>query len=128
MKLLKVFGLFVLLHLIGWAIAHTIKSNNPDEVLIVIDTSNSMQPHFPEMKAWLEDFQTSARYKKIMVGTDKADLGELSKYKSKEALFRTVFGRMTPENLSRYANSSANEKILLSDGTIKAPGWSVVTF
>lgn len=128
MKVVKVFALFVLLHIVGWAVAHAVKSSNPDEVLIVIDTSNSMQPHFPKIKAWLESYEASARYQKIMVGTDKADLGELSQYKSKEPLFRTVFGRMTPENLNRYANSSAKEKILLSDGTIDVPGWTLVTF
>lgn len=128
MKLLKVFALFVILHGVGWAAAHVIRSSNPDEVLVVIDTSHAMQSHFPAMQQWLESYEKSARYKKITVGTDKAKLGDLADIKSKEALFRTVFGKMTTENLKRYDSSTAKERILLSDGSVSPSGWSVVEF
>lgn len=128
MKLVKVFALFVVLHLVGWGLAHGYRSANPDEVLVVIDTSHAMQAHFPDMQRWLDNYESGARYKTIRVGTDKADLGNLADFKSKEALFRTVFGKMTEDNLRRYDGSSATEKILLSDGSVNAPGWDVVTF
>jgi hypothetical protein len=35
---------------------------------------------------------------------------------------------MSEDNLQRYAQTSAVEKILLSDGTINPPGWTVVKF
>ena len=128
MKLIKVFSLFVLLHIAGWAVAHTYFSNNKPEVLVVVDTSFAMKPQFVKVQQWLEDFQASQRYKRVVVGTDKALMGPLENLKSKESIFRTAFGRMSEESLQKYRSSSASEKILLSDGSIQPAGWNVVEF
>jgi hypothetical protein len=127
-KLLKVFALFFVLHALVWAFAHVYRSANPEQVLVVVDTSFAMKSKFPQMLDWIEDFERSSRYRTIMVGTDKAEIGKLSTLKSKESIFRTVFGKMEPENLQRYAQSDASRKYLLSDGSVQADGWTLVRF
>ena len=128
MKSLKIFGLFLVLHAAAWAGTHVYLSQHQPDVLIVVDTSYALKPQFAAMERWIAAREASTRYKKIVVGTDKALLGELASLKSREAIFRTAFGRMSAENLQRYAQTSAVEKILLSDGSIKPTGWTVVTF
>ena len=128
MKLIKVFALFIVLHLAAWAGAHWYLDQNRSEVLLVVDTSFSMKPKFPEMTDWINSYENSARYKTVTVGTDKAELGVLSELKSNSVIFRTSFGRMTEESLDQYRGSQAKEKILLSDGSITPEGWKVVSF
>lgn len=128
MKSLKIFGLFLVLHTAAWAGTHVYLSQHQPNVLIVVDTSYALKPQFAAMERWIAAREASTRYKKLVVGTDKALLGELASLKSREAIFRTAFGRMSEENLQRYAQTSAAEKILLSDGSIKPAGWTVVTF
>ncbi len=128
MKFIKVFALFLVLHLAAWAGAHWYLDQNRTEVLLVVDTSYSMKPKFPEMTDWIQNFNESARYKTVTVGTDKAQLGVLSELKSNSVIFRTAFGRMTAESLDQYRGSQAKEKILLSDGSISPDGWKVVSF
>ena len=128
MKLLKVFALFLVLHVGAWAGAHWYLSQNKPEVLLVVDTSYSMKPKFNEMREWIESFDTSSRYNTVIVGTDKALLGKLAELKSTTTIFRTAFGRMTEANLQRYDGNQSKQKILLSDGTFKPNGWKLVTF
>jgi len=127
-KLAKVFLLFVFLHAASWVAAHVIRSSNPDEVLVVVDTSISMKPDFPRMQQWITEFEAGSRYQSLTVGTDKAEIGPLQEIKSKESIFRTVYGRMTADDLKRYDTSTASERILLSDGSIRPAGWTVVEF
>jgi len=49
MKWLKVFVLFVVLHAVGWAVAHWYKQSRPEQVLLVADTSNSLKDQIPEI-------------------------------------------------------------------------------
>lgn len=128
MKLLKVFALFLVLHVSAWAGAHWYLSQHKPEVLLVVDTSYSMKPKFNEMREWIESFDTASRYKTVIVGTDKALLGKLGELKSHSVIFRTAFGRMTEANLQRYTNTQAKQKILLSDGMFKPDGWKLVEF
>ena len=128
MKFIKVFALFIVLHLAAWAGAHWYLDQNRTEVLLVVDTSYSMKPKFPEMTDWIEKFDDNSRYKTVTVGTDKARLGVLSELKSNSVIFRTAFGRMTEASLDQYRGSQAKQKILLSDGSIKPDGWKVVSF
>lgn len=128
MKALKVFALFIVLHVAAWAGTHVYLSQHPPQLLVVVDTSYAMKPQFGAMEAWINALQTSTRYQHIVVGTDKAMLGDLDSIQSKATIFRTVFGRMTAENLQRYEQVQASEKILLSDGSIRPAGWKVVTF
>ena len=128
MKLLKVFALFLLLHGASWAGAHWYLGQNKPEVLVVVDTSYAMKTKFNEVGDWIDSFASSSRYKTVVVGTDKALLGEFSTLKSRSVIFRTAFGRMTEASLARYAKHSASEKVLLSDGSIKPDGWKVVSF
>lgn len=128
MKILKIFSIFILLHVSAWGVAHTYLSKNTTEILLVVDTSYAMKPKFSAMKQWIIDLESSSHYKRITVGTDKAVLGDLAKLKSKDIIFRTAFGRMNSENLNRYTGSNAKKKILLSDGSIQPDGWKVVNF
>ena len=128
MKWLKVFGLFAVLHLLFWFGAHWYKTNNPNTVLLVADTSFALKPHFVDMQRWIEDYSSSQRYTNIVVGTDKALIGDLDELLSKDTIFRVSFGRSTADSLKRYSHLAASEKIFLSDGTVKPSGWDVVTF
>lgn len=128
MKLLKVFSIFILLHLSAWIAAHIYFNKNPETVLLVVDTSYSMKPHFPDMRDWIENYQGQSRYRTILVGSDKAMLGELSSIKSTTSIFRTAFGRISAESLKRYESTTATKRILLSDGSVEPDGWKVVTF
>ena len=128
MKWLKVFVLFGLLHIAGWAGAHVYMNQNPQQVLVVVDTSFSMKPKFPAIQDWIDEMEASARYQVVTVGTDKAMLGKLADLKSRSVIFRTAFGRMAAENLDRYRGVAVDEKILLSDGKVRPEGWTVVVF
>lgn len=128
MKFVKVFALFFLLHAAAWAGAHVYQNNHRETVLIVADTSYAMKPKFPAMQEWIENYESKARYKDILVGTDKAMLGDLAELKSKNVIFRTSFGSMNAESLSRYDNSPVSRKILLSDGKVNPAGWDVIKF
>ena len=121
MKLLKVFSLFIALHIAGWGVAHWYFSSHQTQVLVVVDTSYSMKPKFADMDDWISDFKASSRYQTVVVGTDKAMLGELEALKSQSVIFRTAFGRMTEDSLNRYTGSLAKQKILLSDVFIWQP-------
>ena len=128
MKLVKIFSLFLVLHIVAWSGAHWYLSQNKPEVLLVVDTSYSMKPKFSEMRDWIASFESSSRYKTVIVGTDKALLGNLAELKSHSVIFRTAFGRMTETNLQRYSSSKNKEKILLSDGSLTPDGWKLVIF
>lgn len=128
MKLLKVFSLFILLNVAAWAGSHIYLQQHQPTVLLVVDTSYALKPKFAAMEEWINQFQANSRYKHIIVGTDKAFLGDLAALPSKSAIFRTVFGRMSMDNLQRYADTPAAEKILLSDGSLQPPGWKVIKF
>lgn len=128
MKFLKIFGLFIALHLIGWGGAHYYQSQHPKEILIVADTSYAMRDKFPAMLEWINDYDKQARYKHIVVGTDKALLGDLASLPSRNVIFRTSFGSLTAENLARYDQNPADQKILLSDGSQQPAGWKLVKF
>ena len=128
MKLVKVFALFTLLHIVGWVAAHFYRSANPDDILIVVDTSIAMKQEFPRMQQWISDYKAGGRYQSITIGTDKAEIGALESIRSKESIFRTVYGRMTADDLKRYDRSTASKRILLSDGSVRPSGWTTVEF
>jgi hypothetical protein len=127
-KALKIFGLFIVLHAVAWAGTHVYLQQHQPDVLVIVDTSYALKPQFPAMESWINNLQASTRYKNIIIGTDKAMLGELDTIPSKATIFRTVFGRMSADNLKRYEQVQASEKILLSDGSIRPAGWKVISF
>lgn len=128
MKWLKVFALFLVIHIAGWFGAHWYKSNNPQQVLVVADTSFALKSQYPEMQRWIENYAGDSRYRKITVGTDKATIGELSEIKSIDSIFRVSFGRSDSRSLKRYDSLPFDERIFLSDGEFTPSGWSMITF
>ena len=129
MKFIKIFGALILLQCLIWVASHIYFTANRSDVLLVVDTSFSMKPNFPSVKTWIEDYENSARYKNVTIGTDKASLGPLPDLVSKDIIFRTSFGKLNEENLKRlYSHVKADEKILLSDGSQEPNGWDVVAF
>jgi len=128
MKWLKVFALFIVLHVIGWLGAHWYKSQNPQRVLVVADTSFALKSKYPDMQRWIENYASDSRYKKIIIGTDKAKIGDLSEIKSIDSIFRVSFGRSDSSSLKRYDSEQVDERILLSDGEFSASGWKMVKF
>ena len=127
MKYLKVFALFIVLHAAAWGGAHSYLNSNKEKILIVVDTSYSMKQRFPEIQRWIEDFEANSRYKNLIIGTDKAMLGELTELRRKEEIFRTAFGNIKEDNLKKYLNHQG-KKILLSDGVLSPEDWEVISF
>lgn len=118
-----------MLHLLAWAASHFYMEQNKREVLLVVDTSYSMKAKFGQVRRWLDDFEQDARYKKIVVGTDKAFLGALADLQSREVVFRTAFGKLNADNLHNlYVDSEASHKYLLTDSAFDNADWEVVRF
>ena len=129
MRYIQIFGLLALLHLLAWAASHFYMEQNKREVLLVVDTSYSMKAKFGQVRRWLDDFEQDARYKKIVVGTDKAFLGALADLESREVVFRTAFGKLNADNLHNlYVDSEASHKYLLTDSAFDDADWEVVRF
>ena len=129
MKFLKIFGLLIVFQALAWIGSHLYFSANKSEVLLVVDTSFSMKPNFPAVQDWIESYEQKDRYKNIMIGTDKASLGTLNELSSKDVIFRTSFGKLSTDNLTRlYSHVKTDERILLSDGSLQPDGWEVVSF
>ena len=128
MKLLKVFGLFVILHGAAWAAAHVYLDRNQRTVLVVVDTSYAMKEKFINVDKWLTSLKSGSRYEKVVIGTDKAMIGDLADIKSHSMIYRTAFGRMDERSLDRYTTADVDERILLSDGAVKPKGWKVIEF
>lgn len=128
MKWLKVFALFLVLHFVGWVGAHWYKSKNPQRVLVVADTSFALKSQYPDMQRWIENYAGESRYRQIIIGTDKATIGDLAEIKSIDSIFRVSFGRSDSQSLKRYDSLPFDERIFLSDGEFMAPGWSMVKF
>lgn len=129
MKYVKIFGLLMVFQLVAWIGSHIYFSANKSDVLLVVDTSFSMKPNFPAVQEWIEGYEQSDRYKNVMVGTDKASLGALNELSSKDVIFRTSFGKLSTDNLTRlYSHIKTDQRILLSDGSLQPDGWKVVSF
>lgn len=128
MKWVKVFAVYLLLHALVWGGAHLYWQNNPERVLIVADTSFSLKPEFVAMQEWIEDFAATSRYRHVIVGTDKAMLGDFEDLRSADVIFRTAFGRSSAESLARYSAVDAGERFFLSDGSFEPAGWKLVRF
>lgn len=129
MKYAKILSAFIVVQLIIWTAAHFYFSTNKTVALVVADTSYSMKSNFPDVKRWIENYENNSRYSTILIGTDKASLGELEALKSKDVIFRTSFGKLTNDNLTRlYSHIAADKRILLSDGTLKPDSWDVIEF
>lgn len=128
MKWVKVFGLFVCLHIGAWIGSHLWLSAHPSTTLIVADTSFSMKAQFPAMRRWIDDHVAASRYTRVIVGTDKALIGPYEELRSSDAIFRTAFGRSSADSLQRYGVIDADTRVLLSDGSFDAPGWTSVDF
>ncbi len=129
MKYVKIFTAFILLHVVAWVATHVYENNNKVPVLVVVDTSFSMKPKFPKVRQWIDSYEQQNRYKRILVGTDKALLGNLDELPSKDMIFRTSFGKLQESNIKRhYGQLKAKEKFLLSDGSLTLPGWDTIEF
>lgn len=128
MKWVKVFSVFVVLHLVLWACAHAYKSVYPQDVLVGVDTSFAMTKHFPAMQQWIADYEKGSRYESIRVVTDKEAIGEFSQISSLDSIFRSAFGRSDESNFQQYQNHTANKRFLLSDGRFVMQGWELVKF
>ena len=128
MRILITFSVFILLHVIGWFAVHAWMNSNPREVVVVVDTSFSMKGQFDSMQNWLTDYTENDRYSRVVIGTDKEILGEYESLRSTDVIFRSAFGKLSAELLSRYDNLESDKRILLSDGQVKPKGWQVVEF
>ncbi len=128
MKWLKVFSVFVVLHLVLWLGAHFYRTINPITVTLGVDTSFDLKPFFPAMQSWIEDYEANARYERITVVTDKSAIGLLDSIQSRQSIFRTAFGRSSADDFAAYQSAPSDKRILLSDGSFVIEGWELVNF
>ena len=122
------FAGFALIHLLAWGATHIWLTTRPPTVLVVADTSFALKPQFAAMQRWIEDYESTGRYRKVLIGTDKALLGNLADIRSHESIFRTAFGRSNADDLRQFETVDARERIFLSDGSIESDGWTLVRF
>jgi len=127
-KWVKVFSVFVVLHIIAWTCAHMYRTAQPTEVLLVVDTSFSLKPQFPVMLRWINEYESSARYEFITVATDKMIIGPLAEISSRDTIFRAAYGRSSVEDFEQYQTHPADKRVLLSDGRFVMQGWETVSF
>jgi len=127
-KWLKIFSVFIVLQAVAWIVAHGVKKDRPQQILLVADTSFALKTTHPDMQRWIENYASDNRYRRITVGTDRALIGELSEIKSIDSVFRTSFGRSNADSLKKYRSVPADERIFLSDGTFTPDGWTLVKF
>jgi len=126
---IKSFVAFALLQIGAWGGMHFYQTANPKQVLLVVDTSYAMKPHFTDAQKWIDDFVGGTRYTNIEVGTDKVSLGNINDLRSQDILFRTAFGRISAENVAGlYANVDAEQKYLLTSDPLQLDGWQVVSW
>ena len=128
MKWVKVFSVFIVLHIVLWGAAHLYRSTFPTKVLIGVDTSFGLKPQFPAMQTWIEDYEASSRYETITIVTDKSEIGPLSEIASRQSIFRTAFGRSKAEDFQDYRSLAADKRVLLSDGSFVIQGWDLTRF
>lgn len=128
MKWIRVFAVFAILHAVAWLGAHFYFSSNPATILVVVDTSFSMKEAFPRMQQWIGELEQQSRYRKVIIATDKAMIGELSGIRDRQTIFRTAFGRSSADDLLRYKPIDAENRYLLSDGSFEADGFTLVRF
>lgn len=128
MKWVKVFSVFVVLHLVLWVCSHAYKSVYPKDVLVGVDTSFTMTEHFPAMQQWITDYEKGSRYESITVVTDKEAIGEFNEISSLDTIFRSAFGRSDESNFQQYQNRTPNKRFLLSNGRFVMQGWELIKF
>ena len=129
MKVVKVFALFLLLQLSAWGGTHWYLQSNQTDILVVVDTSFSMKPNFNRMRDWIDNFEANTRYRNIVIGTDKALLGDLDALPSKDHIFRTAFGRFSEDSLTRlYSHLKPEKRYLLTSAGVSPSGWEVVNW
>lgn len=128
MKWVKVFSVFIVVHLILWSGTHLYRSSNPTQVVIGVDTSFSLMSQFPAMQAWIEDYEAGSRYEAITIVTDKSEIGPLSSIISRQSIFRTAFGRSDADDFQRYRSMDVDKRVLLSDGSFVMQGWELMRF
>lgn len=128
MKWLKVFSVFFVLHILAWLGAHWYKSQHPEQVLIVADTSFALKAQYPDMQRWIERYVADNRYREVVIGTDKAFIGDFSDIKSIDSIFRVSFGRSDNDSLKRYDSQKVDQRIFLSNGDFTPSGWTLITF
>lgn len=128
MKWLKVFSVFIVLHLLLWGGAHVYRSLNPTETMLGVDTSFNLKSSFPAMQSWIEDYEANARYERITIVTDKSLVGPLDSITSRRSIFRTAFGRSSAGDFEAHQSTPADNRVLLSDGSFVIEGWDLVSF
>lgn len=128
MKWLKVFSVFILLHLLLWAGTHVYKSVNPTEVLVGVDTSFAMTEQFPSMQQWIANYDNEARYESLTVVTDKELIGTTRELSSLDSIFRSAFGLSDASSFQKYEHYPQTKRFLLSDGRYAPKGWELVKF
>ena len=87
-----------------------------------------MKDSFPQMQQWINEFKQQSRYRKVVIATDKAMIGELSDIRDRQTIFRTAFGRSSADSLLRYKSFDADSRYLLSDGSFEADDFNLVRF
>lgn len=94
----------------------------------MFDTSFSMKSHFDDMWQWAGDYAANNRYTRIVVGTDKQEIGEYNTRLSQGVVLKSAFGKFSSESLDKYKAVRNDKKILLSNGEVTPENWELIVF
>jgi len=120
-------GLALGIQLGGLLGAHLYYSAKPRDVLIVVDTSYGLSAYQTSMAKWLEDYESSQRYRDFHYATDKSYLGDGAANRDK--LYRVSFGSMDISTLEqKYPANMYSDRILLTFTEDALTGWVVIHF
>jgi hypothetical protein len=118
-------GFALLIQLGGFAGAHFYYAANPQDVLLVVDSSFGLSGYQNQIDDWIDNYQASQRYKRIAYATDKTYLGRGEA--NRDRLYRVSFGKLNSDTLnSNYPARDYDERILLTFTGVKPDGWQVV--
>jgi len=129
-NMLKVLLICIGLNFATMGGAHVYLSENPDKVLLVVDTSNTIKPVKNDIIEWIRSYSNSARYKELHIATDKAYLGTLEGLPGVETVFRVTFGKLNVQSVTnKYAmDTNYQSKLLLTNQDTNIEGVSTISF
>jgi hypothetical protein len=104
---------------------HVHFTNNPKEVIVVVDSSFGLTKYQNTIVDVIEDLEGNSRYQRIHYGTDKNYLGEDINI---DTLFKVNFGKMNMDKLKKlYPDNKYDLKYLLIFTDINEPkGWEII--
>ncbi|WP_281648795.1 hypothetical protein [Parendozoicomonas sp. Alg238-R29] len=117
----------VFIQVSGLVAAHFYYAGNPQQILVVVDSSYGLSGYQNKIEDWIDSFEQGERYSDLHFATDKSYLGKGSSNRGK--LYRVSFGKMNASVLNqKYPAREYDTRVLLTFTDVDATGWQVVHF